>query len=136
MIELGRLSHNRNVLAALVEAALAALFLEHGFEKIEPAIVDAFSGRIEYAATTHVDFKTELQEQLAAMGQRVSYAVLEVEGPPHDRTFEIVADANASPVEQTLYVTARVETNGGTSSEHTSTPIRIRIVGRETRLSR
>jgi hypothetical protein len=52
------------------------------------------------------------------------------------RTFEIVADDNASPVEQTLYVTARVETNGGTSSEHTSTPIRIRIVGRETRLSR
>jgi hypothetical protein len=52
------------------------------------------------------------------------------------RTFEIVADANASPVEQTLYVTARVETNGGTSSEHTSTPIRVRIVGRETRLSR
>jgi hypothetical protein len=52
------------------------------------------------------------------------------------RTFEIVADDNASPVEQTLYVTARVETNGGTSSEHTSTPIRIRIVGRDTRLAR
>ena len=52
------------------------------------------------------------------------------------RTFEIVADANASPVEQTLYVTARVETNGGTSSEHTSTPIRIRVAGRETRLAR
>jgi len=52
------------------------------------------------------------------------------------RTFEIVADANASPVEQTLYVTARVETNGGTSSEHTSTPIRIRVAGRETRLTR
>ncbi len=52
------------------------------------------------------------------------------------RTFEIVADDNAAPVEQTLYVTARVETNGGTVSEHTSTPIRIRIVGRETRLSR
>jgi hypothetical protein len=52
------------------------------------------------------------------------------------RTFEIVADDNASPVEQTLYVTARVETNGGTSSEHTSTPIRIRVAGRETRLTR
>jgi hypothetical protein len=52
------------------------------------------------------------------------------------RTFEIVADENASPVEQTIYVTARVETNGGTSSEHTSTPIRIRITGRETRLSK
>ena len=30
---------NRNVLAALLEAALAALYLEHGFEAIEPAIV-------------------------------------------------------------------------------------------------
>jgi hypothetical protein len=52
------------------------------------------------------------------------------------RTFEIVADENVLPVEQTIYVTARVETNGGTSSEHTSTPIRIRIAGRETRLSK
>jgi ribonuclease-3 len=89
--ELERLSRNRNVLAALLEAALAALFLEHGFEKIETSIVDAFSGRIEYAATTHVDFKTELQEQLAAIGRQVSYAVLEVEGPPHDRKFTSAA---------------------------------------------
>jgi hypothetical protein len=49
------------------------------------------------------------------------------------RTFEIVADEQADPAEQTLYVTARVETNGGTSSEHSSVPIRIRIVGRQTR---
>jgi ribonuclease-3 len=89
--ELERLARNRNVLAALLEAALAALFLEHRFEKIESAIVDAFSGRIEYAATTHVDFKTELQEQLAAIGRQVSYAVLEVEGPPHDRKFTSAA---------------------------------------------
>ena len=34
------------------------------------------------------------------------------------------------PAEQTLYVTARVETNGGTASEHSSMPIPIRIVGR------
>ena len=85
--ELERLSRNRNVLAALLEAALAALFLEHGFEKIEHAIVEAFSGRIEYALTSHVDHKTELQEALARRGLQVSYNVLEVEGPPHDRTF-------------------------------------------------
>ena len=89
--ELDRLSRNRNVLAALLEAALAALFLEHGFEPIEEAIVEAFAGRIEYAATTHVDYKTELQEQLAALGQQVSYSVLEVEGPPHDRKFTSAA---------------------------------------------
>ena len=89
--ELHRLAHNRNVLAALLEAALAALFLEHGFEPIEQPIVQAFAGRIEYALTTHVDYKTELQEALARRGQSVNYAVLDVEGPPHDRRFRCAA---------------------------------------------
>ena len=89
--ELHRLAHNRNVLAALLEAALAALFLEHGFEPVEQPIVRAFAGRIEYALTSHVDYKTELQEALARRGQSVNYAVLEVEGPPHDRRFRCAA---------------------------------------------
>ena len=89
--ELDRLTRNRNILAAVLEAALAALFLEHGFEPIEDAIVAAFAARIEYAATGHVDYKTELQEVLARRGLSVSYAVLEVEGPPHDRRFTCAA---------------------------------------------
>ena len=89
--ELERLSRNRNVLAALLEAALAALFLEHGFEPIEEAVVSAFWPRIEYALNTHVDHKTELQEALARLGRSVTYSVLEVEGPPHERTFTCAA---------------------------------------------
>jgi ribonuclease-3 len=89
--ELHRLAHNRNVLAALLEAALAALFLEHGFEPVERPIVEAFAGRIEYALTTHVDYKTELQEALARRGQSVNYSVLDVEGPPHNRRFRCAA---------------------------------------------
>jgi ribonuclease-3 len=89
--ELDRLQRNRNVLAALLEAALAAIYLEHGFEKVEPAIVEAFTPRIEYALTTHVDHKTELQEALARLGRSVTYEVLEVEGPPHDRRFTCAA---------------------------------------------
>jgi ribonuclease-3 len=89
--ELARLVRNRNVLAALLEAALAALFLEHGFERIEPAIVAAFSEQIEYAATQHVDYKTELQEALARQKRQVTYSVLEVEGPAHDRRFRCAA---------------------------------------------
>jgi ribonuclease-3 len=89
--ELERLSRNRNVLAALLEAALGALFLEQGFERIERDIVDAFAGRIEYALTTYVDHKTELQEVLARSGSTVTYVVLDVEGPPHDRTFTCAA---------------------------------------------
>ena len=89
--ELQRLSVNRNVLAALVEACLGALYLEHGFEPIRGPIVAAFTDRIEYALQGHVDFKTELQEELARRGKAVSYAVLEVGGPPHNRTFTCAA---------------------------------------------
>jgi ribonuclease-3 len=89
--EAERLSKNRNVLAALLEAALAAVYLEHGFEQVEPAVVAAFEPRIDYALTGHVDHKTELQEAVARLSRTVSYVVLEVEGPPHERTFTAAA---------------------------------------------
>jgi ribonuclease III len=89
--EVERLARNRNVLAALLEAAIAAVYLEHGFETTEAAIVEAFTPRIEYALNSHVDHKTELQEQLARSGRAVSYTTLKVEGPPHDRSFTAAA---------------------------------------------
>jgi ribonuclease-3 len=89
--ELARLVRNRNVLAAVLEAALAALYLEHGFEPIAAPIVDAFEGRIQFALTNQVDHKTELQETLARSGRSVNYQLLEAEGPPHDRLFTAAA---------------------------------------------
>jgi ribonuclease-3 len=89
--ELERLQDNRNVLAAVLEAALGALFLEHGFEAIEDAVVDAFSDQIEYALTTRVDHKTELQEVLARSGRRVAYVEISAEGPAHERHFTCAA---------------------------------------------
>jgi ribonuclease-3 len=89
--ELVKLVKNRNVLAALLEAALAALFLEHGFGPIEDAIVEAFWARIDYAANHHVDYKTELQESLARQGKQVNYAVLDAQGPAHERMFTCAA---------------------------------------------
>ena len=96
--EITSLASNRNVLAALVEASLGALYLEHGFEPIRGAIVDAFAERIEYALRGHVDFKTELQEALARRGRSVSYSVLNVDGPPHDRTFTCAATVDGEQV--------------------------------------
>ncbi len=89
--ELSRLAENRNVLAALLEAALAAIFLERGFEAVQGAIVEAFAGEIEYAATHSVDYKTDLQEELARARKHVVYAVVEMEGPAHDRRFTCAA---------------------------------------------
>jgi ribonuclease-3 len=89
--ELERLSRNRNVLAAVIEAALGALFLQHGFAAIEDAVVAAFSGQIEHALTTRVDHKTDLQELLARTGRQVTYVEITVEGPPHERRFTCAA---------------------------------------------
>ena len=89
--EVERLAKNKNVLAALLEAALGALFLEHGFAPIEDAVIAAFAERIDYAATTHVDHKTELQEALARSGRHVSYELVSAEGPPHERYFTSAA---------------------------------------------
>jgi len=89
--ELHRISLSRNVLAALLEAAIAAVYLEVGFDVVAPAIVDAFDERIEYARSGHVDSKTELQEALARTGRAVQYEVLDVEGPPHERRFVCAA---------------------------------------------
>jgi len=85
--EVKSLTENRKVLAAVVEAALGALFLEHSLEPIAPAIVDAFSFQIEFALTESFDAKTELMELLGKDGRKASYQVLESEGPPHDRIF-------------------------------------------------
>jgi ribonuclease-3 len=96
--ELERLSRNRNVISALVEACLGALYLEHGFEKIRPALVAAFADQIDFALEGHVDYKTDLQEELARRGQTVSYSVLEVEGPPHSRSFTCAATIDGDEV--------------------------------------
>jgi ribonuclease-3 len=96
--EVDRLATGRNVVPALVEAALGALYVEHGFEPIQPAIVAAFQDRIEYALTVHVDYKTELQEALARLGQRVSYSLLSVDGPPHERRFTAAATIDGDQV--------------------------------------
>ena len=89
--ELERLSTNRNVIAAILEALLGALYLALGFESIRGAIVTAFESQLEYAVSSHVDFKTELQEHLAQAGRVVQYTVVSVEGPPHERAFTCAA---------------------------------------------
>jgi ribonuclease-3 len=89
--ELDRLARNRNVLAAVIEAALGALFLQHGFAAIEDAVVAAFSEQIEHALTTRVDHKTDLQEVLARGGRHVTYVEVAAQGPPHDRHFTCAA---------------------------------------------
>ncbi len=82
-----QLAENANVLAAVVEALIGALYLQMGLGKIIDAVVDAFDEHIVYAASEHVDYKTVLQEEVAKTGHEVTYEVVEAEGPPHARLF-------------------------------------------------
>ncbi len=86
-----RLGATSSVVGAVLEAALGALFLEHGFAAIEGAIVAAFSEHIETAVSSRVDPKSDLQELFARSGRRVMYTELATDGPAHDRRFTCAA---------------------------------------------
>jgi ribonuclease-3 len=85
------LAASEGVRAALVEAAIGACYLEFGFERVADAVVEAFRGRLDYALSEHVDYKTVLQEELARRDRSVTYVLAETSGPPHQRVFTTVA---------------------------------------------
>jgi ribonuclease III len=79
------------VLASVIEAVIGACYLHAGYERTAQAVVEAFAPEIEEALEHPVDFKSALQELLAQRGDAVSYEVASEQGPPHERTFEVVA---------------------------------------------
>ena len=85
------LVRSQAVMAALVESAIGAAYLEYGLEPVAAAVVDAFAGQIAFAVERHVDHKTVLQEELARLGSSVTYRLMETSGPPHRRTFTTAA---------------------------------------------
>jgi ribonuclease-3 len=78
-------------LPEVTEALIGACFVAFGFERVAPAVVEAFASRAEYATEALVDAKSALQELLARRGARVSYPVTAESGPAHQRTFEVEA---------------------------------------------
>lgn len=79
------------VLASVIEAVIGACYLHAGYERTAQAVVEAFSPEIEEALEHPVDFKSALQELLARRGEEVDYAVTGEEGPPHERTYTVIA---------------------------------------------
>jgi ribonuclease III len=79
------------VLASVIEAVIGACYLTFGYDATTEAVVGAFAPQIENALEHSVDYKSALQERLARRGELVSYAVVDEQGPPHDRTFTVQA---------------------------------------------
>jgi ribonuclease-3 len=82
----------------VIEAVIGACYLEFGYERTAAAVVEAFAPEIAEALEHPVDYKSSLQERLAQRGALVSYEVIEEQGPPHDRTFEVGASVEGKEV--------------------------------------
>ena len=86
------------VLASVCEAVIGAVYLEFGYERTAPAVVDAFAAQVDEALESPDDFKSLLQERLARRGEVVEYVIAREEGPPHDRRFESVAQVEGEEI--------------------------------------
>jgi ribonuclease-3 len=86
------------ILASVCEAIIGAAYLTVGFERVAPAIVDAFADQIEEALENPVDFKSLLQERLARRSELVHYRIESEDGPPHERSFVAVAEVAGAAI--------------------------------------
>ena len=93
-----QLARTERVLASVIEAVIGAVYLEFGYLETADAVVEAFTPEIERALAHPADFKSALQERLARRGTIVTYEIAAEEGPPHERTFEVIAMVEGSPL--------------------------------------
>ncbi len=96
--ELDQLTANQNILADMTESLIGAIYLTYGLDVVRPAVIEAFTEHISYAERSYVDYKTELQEQLAKTARSVVYRLVETVGPPHAREFVVEAVVDGQPL--------------------------------------
>lgn len=95
--------HRASVLADMVEATLAAIYLDGGIEKAQEIIFDAYGHIIDKAARGELnkDYKTALQEKLQTDGSvNIEYTLTKDEGPAHDKTFFMQVSVNGTVLGQ------------------------------------
>jgi len=88
------LERSERVLASVCEAVIGAAYLTYGFDRVAPAVVEAFEDELDEALENPVDYKSLLQERLATRAEVVAYRIESQEGPAHDRSFVAVAEVD------------------------------------------
>ncbi|MCJ7756183.1 MAG: ribonuclease III [Thermoanaerobaculales bacterium] len=84
-----------SILADAMEAVIAAIYLDRGWEGARTFILRRWADRIEarVAAPGRRDYKTRLQEDLARDGLRPRYRVAD-QGPDHDKVFTATVEVD------------------------------------------
>ena len=84
--------HSRNIRADVVEALIAAIYLDHGLETARDFVLRHWAGRLADVSLARRDPKTELQEWSHKRSGKVpSYELVERQGPDHDPVFTVRA---------------------------------------------
>lgn len=82
--------NRRNVLADTLEALIGALYLDGGLEVTEPFVLSLLREAMDNMEGSQKDFKSLLQEHTQRLHKSLPhYQVVEEEGPPHDRLFQV-----------------------------------------------
>lgn len=86
-----------SILADCVEAIIASIYMDQGFESAKKFILDNFQDIIRKSDSDDIimDYKTKLQETIQKYGDyNIEYNLSGYEGPPHRRKFytEVVVD--------------------------------------------
>jgi len=86
-----------SILADAVEAIIAAIYLDQGFEIVREFVLSNFSTIIDKAGKNEIilDYKTKLQEILQKKGDvDIAYELVSFDGPPHRREFFVQVSVN------------------------------------------
>lgn len=85
------------ILADIVEAVIAAIYLDSNLEEAEKFIINNIKEQIEFASRNvgTKDYKTVLQEKLQVHGEvSIKYIIIKEEGPDHDKSFTATVEVN------------------------------------------
>lgn len=88
-----------SILADMVEAIIAAIYIDSGYEQAKRFIIDNILSKAEISANHRTgDFKTELQELVQKKhDQRISYELISETGPDHNKIFSFRVSINGIP---------------------------------------
>lgn len=81
-----------SILADCLEALIAAIYIDLGFEKAREFIMSNFMETIKSSANNRItlDYKTKLQELVQKnKNQNIRYELIKYDGPPHNRKFYV-----------------------------------------------
>jgi ribonuclease-3 len=86
-----------SILADCIEAIIASIYMDQGFNNVKNFILDNFEEIIHRSDSDDIimDYKTKLQETIQKFGEyNIEYTLSKYEGPPHRRKFytEVVVE--------------------------------------------